>query len=189
MDIHRDLVTIFKILLIAFAVGLDVLAVSIGIGVARLPAGANLRLGLTFAGSEIVMQALGYLLGAHAGGFIGNAAAYAGFILLGVIGALMLRKSLAGESSISFNPSTGGGALMTAMSISLDSFGVGMAVAVAAIPFVPLLITISITTTLFTFAGLAFGDLLGGRIEQRAESVAGLTLIVLAVGFTLQRLL
>ena len=50
----------------AFAVGLDVLAISVAVGVARLPFDASLRLGLAFAGSEIAMQVIGYALGVGA---------------------------------------------------------------------------------------------------------------------------
>jgi putative Mn2+ efflux pump MntP len=188
LDIHSDLVVIGKILVIALAVGLDVLAVSIGIGVARLPPGANIRLGLMFSTAEIGMQALGYALGSHTSGFFGGAAAYAGFILLGLIGSVMLGKSFRESDDTAFDPSSGTGGVVTALSISLDSLGVGMGVAAAAIPFIPLLITISISTVLFTLTGLAFGEVLGARMERRAESVAGLILIILAIGFAVQRL-
>ncbi|HZP46665.1 MAG TPA: manganese efflux pump [Candidatus Binataceae bacterium] len=189
MDIHHDLVDSAKILVVAAAVGLDVLAISISLGVARLSSSANLRFGLSFALAEISMQVLGYALGAHAGKLVGDAAAYFGFGLLAIIGARMLYESFKTERAATFDPSKGSGLLMTSLSVSLDSFGVGMAVAVAAIPFIPLLIAISITTFSLTFAGLTFGELLGARMERRAESLAGITLIVLAVGFTLQHVL
>jgi hypothetical protein len=49
------------------------------------------------------------------------------------------------------------------------------------IPLLPLLITVSITTTVFTFIGLAFGARLGERYERGAERFAGTLLILLAL--------
>jgi putative Mn2+ efflux pump MntP len=80
---------------VAFAVGLDVVAVSIGIVAPRLAIGASVRLGVAFAGSEIAMQVIGYELGASAGQMLGEIAAYIGFFLLALIGALMIWVHLA----------------------------------------------------------------------------------------------
>ena len=79
MGIHSDVVTLGKTFAVAFAVGLDVLAISVGVGVARLSFDARLRLGLAFAGSEIAMQMIGYALGVGAGRILGDLAAYIGF--------------------------------------------------------------------------------------------------------------
>lgn len=86
MDIHHDLIILAKALAVALAVGLDVLAISIGIGVARLARDASFKLGLAFAGSEITMQVVGYELGASAGKVMGEIGAYAGFALLALVG-------------------------------------------------------------------------------------------------------
>ena len=61
-----------KVLGVALAVGLDVLAVSVGVGVMQLAVDARLRLGVAFAGSEIAMQVIGYQLGASAGKMLGE---------------------------------------------------------------------------------------------------------------------
>src|SRR5579859_2918583 len=162
------------------AVGLDTFAISVGVGVARLAPGASLRVGLAFASAEIVMQAIGYGLGTRVGLMLGRIATFGGFIVLAIIGFLMLRKALQVESEESFNTTSGTGLLMTALSISLDSLGVGVALPAAAIPLVPLLLTVSITTTTFTLIGLSFGALLGARYERRAEALAGAMLMLLA---------
>ena len=72
---------------------------------------------------------------------------------------------------------------MMALSISLDSLGVGVALPAAGIPLLPLLITVAVTTTTFTFVGLAFGARLGERYESNAERAAGVLLLLLAAGF------
>jgi manganese efflux pump family protein len=188
LDFHHDLLLLTKTFAVAFAVGLDVLAVSVGVGVARLPFDKSIRLGLVFAGSEIAMQVVGYELGAGAGDILGDVAAYAGFALLAVIGFMMIRKSFAHSPAAEFDPTRGAGLVFTSLSISLDSMGVGVALPAVGIPLLPLLVTVSISTTIFTLVGLAFGARLGDRYERGAERVAGATLLLLAGLFTLERL-
>ncbi len=93
LEFHNDFVALGKTFAVAFAVGLDVLAISVGVGVARLTFNASLRLGLAFAGSEIAMQMIGYALGVGAGRVLGDVAAYIGFALLAFIGVVMIRNS------------------------------------------------------------------------------------------------
>jgi putative Mn2+ efflux pump MntP len=93
LEIHRDMVALGKAFAVAFAVGLDVLAISVAVGVARLPFDASLRMGVAFAGSEIAMQVIGYALGVGAGHMLGDVATYVGFALLAFIGLVMIRKS------------------------------------------------------------------------------------------------
>jgi len=188
LEIHHDFLALGKTFAVAFAVGLDVLAISVGVGVARLPFDASIRLGAAFAGSEIAMQVIGYALGVGAGRVLGDIAANVGFALLAVIGLVMIRKSFRHDSEASFDATRGVGLLMTSLSISLDSLGVGIALPAVNIPIVPLLILVSITTTTFTFIGLEFGARLGDRYERGAERAAGAMLVMLAVIFALERL-
>jgi putative Mn2+ efflux pump MntP len=190
---HDDVVELMKVIAVAFAVGLDVFAISIGVGVAQLAWNASFRVGVVFAGSEIVMQVIGYALGTGAGKMIGEIAAWLGLVLLALIGALMIRSSLRPplvlEGSKEFDASRGSGLALTALSVSLDSLGVGVALPGVAIPLVPLLVTLSITTTVFTLTGLAFGARLGARYERGAERTAGIMLIALAALFSGERLI
>ena len=188
MDIHSDLIALGKILGVALAIGLDVLAVSVGVGLTKITLAARLRLGLAFATSEITMQVMGYELGAGAGRVLGEIGAYAGFTLLALVGAFMIRNSLRTAPAEEFDATRGVGLLMTSLSISMDSLGVDVALPATAIPLLPLLVMLSITTTVFTFIGLAFGARLGERYERRAERLAGIILVVLAALFTAERL-
>jgi len=178
-----------KVLGVALAVGLDVLAISVGVGVMQLAIDARLRLGLAFAGSEIAMQVVGYELGAGAGKVLGEVATYAGLALLATIGCVMLRSSFRRSSEKKIDVTRGMGMLVTSLSISLDSLGVGIALPGVGIPLVPLLITVSITTTTFTFIGLAFGARLGERYEHGAERAAGTMLVALAALFAIEKLI
>src|SRR5437868_11562071 len=90
---HSDLAVLSKIFAVAFAVGLDVLALSIGVGVARLSPGASVRVGSAFAVAEIAMQLIGYGLGATASQMLGQVADVVSLALLFLIGSIMIAKS------------------------------------------------------------------------------------------------
>ena len=101
----------------------------------------------------------------------------------------MIHESFDHSSEPSFDLTRGVGLLITSLSISLDSLGVGFALPAIGIPLLPMLITVSITTSIFTFVGLAFGQRIGERYEHQAQRVAGGTLIVLAILFGIQHLI
>jgi putative Mn2+ efflux pump MntP len=186
--VHHDLVLLSKVFAVAIAVGLDVLALSIGVGVARLSPGASLRVGSAFAVAEISMQLIGYELGATASEILGEVADALSLALLFSIGSVMIAKSLDYLPEAHFETAKGAGLLLASLSISLDSLGVGLALPALGIPLIPLLITVSITTILFTLTGLAFGAVLGERYERDAERAAGAMLMLLAGAMVLGRL-
>ncbi|SRR5579875_87703 len=189
MSLYSKATMAAKVIAVAVAVGLDVLAVSVGVGVARLAWDASLRVGVAFATSEILMQIVGYAIGISAVRTIGDVAAYGGFALLAVVGFLMFWGSIHDDVEKKFDATRGAGLLLTSLSISLDSLGVGFALPGVPIPFIPLLITLSISTTAFTLIGLEFGARLGQRYEKGAERLAGIILMALAILFTVEHAL
>jgi putative Mn2+ efflux pump MntP len=176
-----------KILGIAVAVGLDVLALSIAIGIMRTGLGNRLKLAIAFSTSEVLMQLVGYAIGSGVGHIIGTVADYVGFAVVAAVGIFIVRESFqAGESVM--NTDSPLGLIATCASVSLDSLGIGVSLPGVPLPLIPLLVTVAISTVLFTSAGLAFGSLLGERYEQLAERGAGVVLILLALVFTIQHL-
>lgn len=176
-----------KILGIALAVGLDVLALAIAIGIMQNAWSTRLRLGAAFSTAEVVMQVVGYGLGTGAGRIIGTIASYLGFIVLAGVGLFIFRESASGRDS-TFKVDTGWGLLAASLSISLDSLGIGVSLPGVPLPLGPLLVTVAVSTVIFTAIGLTFGSRLGERYERLAQRVAGIVLIVLAVVFTVQHL-
>lgn len=114
LTIHHDLVVLAKTFALAVAVGLDVRAVSVGVGVAEVAWEMSVRFGLVFAGSEITMKVLGYELGARARKMLGEIGAYAGFGLLALVGVLIIRSSSRDVPEPGFEATRGFGLLMTA---------------------------------------------------------------------------
>jgi len=177
--------TFLKIIAVAVAVGFDVLAISIGVGITQIPWQASVRLGVSFATAEILMQVIGYELGTGAGRLFGEIAQWIGLVLLALVGVFMIIESYRHGNKKSFDPTRGAGLLVASLSISLDSLGIGFALPAVGIPLLPLLITLSISTAIFTSIGLAFGAKIGERYERDAEWAAGVMLILLAIIFSL----
>jgi putative Mn2+ efflux pump MntP len=175
-----------KILGIAAAVGFDVLALSIAVGIMKITWRARVRLGVCFAFSEVVMQVVGYGIGTAAGRLIGIIAIYAGFAILAGVGVFIVRESFEEQKTLKVD--TGAGLLAACAAISLDSLGIGVSLPGVPLPLIPLLETVAVSTLIFTATGLAFGAKLGERYEHAAELAAGVVLVVLAVFFTIQHI-
>lgn len=176
-----------KIFGIAFAVGLDVLALSIAVGVMRIGWPARIRLGLAFSAAEVLMQIVGYSIGTGAGRVVGTAAIYVGFAILAGVGGFILYESFERRMP-RFEPDSPLALLLASLSVSLDSLGVGMSLPGVPLPLLPLLATVAVSTIMFTAIGLAFGERLGRRYKRIAQRVAGVVLILLAIVFTGQHL-
>jgi putative Mn2+ efflux pump MntP len=177
-----------KIFGIAVAVGLDVLAVSIAVGIMQRDWGPRLRMGIAFSTAEVTMQVVGYAIGSGAGRVVGTVADYAGFLLLAGIGAFIVKESF-GAGETTFKADTGWGLVAASASISLDSLGIGVSLPGVPLPLLPLLATVAISTAIFTTVGLAFGSRLGQRYKRLAQRAAGIVLVALAGLFTAQHLL
>jgi len=186
---HPEHLMFVKVFAVAIAIGLDVFAISVGVGITKGEWSTRIRLGAAFAAAEITMQVIGYELGTGAGRLFGVIAEWIGLVLLAVVGAFMIHESFEQSSESSFDLTRGVGLLIASLSISLDSLGVGFALPAIGIPLLPLLITVSITTSIFTFVGLAFGQRIGERYEHQAQRVAGAMLVLLAILFAIQHLI
>jgi len=176
-----------KILGIAFAVGLDVLALSIAVGVMRVNWPARIKLGTAFCAAEVLMQVIGYSIGTGAGRVVGTVAIYAGFAILAGIGAFIFYESFERRMP-RFEPDSPVALLLASLSVSLDSLGIGMSLPGVPLPLLPLLATVAVSTIIFTAVGLGFGERLGRRYKRIAQRAAGVVLVALAILFTVQHL-
>jgi putative Mn2+ efflux pump MntP len=172
---------------VASAIGLDVFALSIAVGIKRLPWISRIRLGGCFAVAEISMQGVGLLLGTGFGRLVGSVATWIGLAILAGIGAWILREGFESGEERHFDVETPIGLLLASLSISLDSLGVGFALPFLKLPIVPLFAVVACSTGIFTLTGLAFGEYLGHKFEKNAERGAGIVLILLAIFFAVEK--
>lgn len=152
-------------------------AVSIGVGMRGLPRAAKIRIGAAFATAEVTMTLIGVGLGQLAGRLIGDAAGYVGFAALVAVGAYMVFEALRENEGGGFDLSRGWGLLLGALSISLDSLGIGFSILYIGVPLAMSLVCIGAVAVTSTTVGLSIGRMLGARAESAAAIWSGIILI------------
>ena len=178
------------LLLAAVAVGLSNLAASIGIGVTGVTAKTRLQVSLVFGVFESGMPIVGLLIGQRIASNLGQAVRWPGAILLMVVGAFGLvrslrdsRKSATGESPQpaavpAASPSRLGRLLISGFVLSLDNLVVGFALGTYQVDILTGAILIGAVSVAMSLAGLELGGLLGRWAGQRSEQMSGLILIL-----------
>ena len=161
------------------SLGLDTLAVSLGLGVRGLPRHRWWRIGLVFALFEGLAPIVGLLLGQNLAGWLGHLAAYAAGGLLVVLGGLEIREALQGEADdddqnhddTRAGPLEGGtlrAIVMTGLSVSIDEVAIGFALGVMHVRLGLALLYIGVQAFALTFLGLWLGSHVGRRLGERA---------------------
>jgi putative Mn2+ efflux pump MntP len=179
----------FKILFVALSLGLDVFAVSVGVGMKGTNRAVKLRIGAAFAAAEVSMTVVGVLLGRAAGRLFGDAAGYIGFAALVAVGAYMIYEALHGtEEGGGFDLSRGWGLMLGAISISLDSLGIGFSILYIGVPLAISMVFIGAASVLSTTLGLALGSRLGIAAEETAALWAGIVLVLTGLAFAALKL-
>lgn len=174
-----------KIFVVALSLALDVFAVSIGVGVRGVSRAAKIRIGIAFAGAEISMTLIGAGLGLLAGHLLGAIAGYLGFVALLALGTYMIVESRRETAQSALDMSRGWGLMIAALSISLDSLGIGFSILYIGVSLPIALITIGIVSISATMAGIGLGRYFGIRIGEYAELMGGVVLALTGVAFIL----
>ena len=177
----------WRVTLIAVSLALDVFAVCVGVGIRGTGVADRVRIGAAFATAEVVMTLVGAGLGAIVGHAFGSSAGYLGFAALVAVGVYTLVEGAREERKASFSPSQGWGLFVAALSISLDSLGIGFSILVIGVPLPVSLIVIAVVSVISTTLGLAFGKFIGIRAESAASRWAGIALILTGLGFALEK--
>lgn len=176
--------SLLKILFVALSLGLDVFAVSVGVGMRGVPRSTKIRIGIAFATAEVTMNLIGVALGAALGKVLGDIAGYIGFAALFGLGCYMIYESRReAELRQPLDMSRGWGLFIASLSISLDSLGIGFSILYIGVPLVLSLSIIAVTSVAATALGLLTGRVLGRRAEENAELWAGIVLALTGLAF------
>lgn len=176
--------SLLKILAIALSLGLDVFAVSVGVGMRGTNRMVKVRIGAAFATAEIAMTLIGVAIGGAAGKLLGDTAGYLGFAALIGVGIYMTYEALkGGGESGGFDLSRGWGLFLGALSISLDSLGIGFSINYIGVPLALSIVIIGVVSVLSTTIGLALGRVIGAAMERAAGIFAGVILIITGAVF------
>jgi manganese efflux pump family protein len=188
-------VRVIALLFAAVAVGLSNLAASIGIGVTGVTASTRLRVGLVFGVFEAGMPIVGLLIGQRIASELGQAVRWPGAVLLIIVGASGLVRSLRDSRRRAANgpgespnptaqpeapspPSRLGRLLVSGFVLSLDNLIVGFALGTYQIGIAVGAILIGAVSVAMSLAGLELGNLLGRLVGRRSEQMSGVILIL-----------
>ncbi|MDO5571619.1 MAG: manganese efflux pump MntP family protein [Bacteroidales bacterium] len=178
------------LLLIAIGLSMDSLSVSVasGIFMKQFSWRESFKIASVFALFQGGLTALGWLMGINFSNYITSIDHWVAFILLLYLGGKMIYESFKeGESSISSLSFKTLATLGLATSIDAMAVGVGMAFLKTEILYPVSVITI--TTFIFSVAGLFFGSRFGKIKFINIELVGGIILIGIGVKILLEHLL
>jgi len=134
------------------------------------------------------MPFLGYFLGSVFGATIKNVDHWISFVLLGAIGANMIKESFEKEESCKdcgFGIKT---MFIMAVATSIDAFASGIAINVQNGNIWIALIFIGVITFVFSVFGVKLGGFTGAKYKSKAEFFGGAVLILLGLKILLEDL-
>ena len=178
-----------ELLLIAIGLSMDAFAVSVckGLSVRRLSLKHALLAGLYFGGFQFLMPVLGWLLGYRFETLIASIDHWIAFVLLGLIGANMIRESFSDaeklDDDFAFRTM-----LLLAIATSIDALAVGVTFAFLEVRILPAALIIGVTTFLLSALGIYIGNLFGTRYKAGAERLGGVILILMGLKILLEHL-
>lgn len=183
--------SLFEILVIAIGVSMDAFAVAIckGLSVSKLRPSHALKTGLWFGGFQALMPMIGYYAGVRFADVVSSVDHWIAFILLGFIGANMIKESFSREeenhdSDFSFKTM-----LAMAVATSIDALAVGVSFAFLRVSIWMAVLIIGLMTALFSIAGVRIGNVFGSRYKSLAELVGGVILLLMGIKILIEHTL
>ena len=172
-----------KLIFFVLPLGLDTFAVAAALGMRGLPPRQRLRVSLLMSSFEMAMPVGGLLLGHALGSLVGSAADYVAIGVLVLLGLWMLVHEEEDEGERVAQLARGQGLVLFALglSISLDERAIGFTIGLLRLSLWLAVILIGVQAFLFAQIGLRFGARLSETLRERAEQLAGLALVGLAV--------
>jgi len=139
---------------------------------------------------EMAMPVVGLLAGRALGSLVGGAADYVAIAVLGLLGIWMLRseEDTEGERVSELVSGRGLALLALGLSISLDEFAIGFTIGLLHLSLWLAVVLIGAQAFLFAQIGMRVGSRLNETLRERAEQLAGVALLGLAVLLAIERL-
>jgi putative Mn2+ efflux pump MntP len=180
--------------LLALALSMDAFAAALTQGAKAQPAptaGSALRVGLAFGVAQALMPLIGWALGLAFASVIREVDHWVAFILLGIIGARMVREGLATRSEEEEGPTlvaSGGALFALAIATSIDAAAAGVTIELLDQPVFVACAVIGAVTLAMASAGVMIGKIVGVLAGRRAEVLGGFILIGIGTKILMEHL-
>ena len=184
--------SLWELFIIAVGLSMDACAVSIckGLSVQKVTFKHAATCGGYFGAFQALMPVIGFVLGVQFRSLITGIDHWIALILLGLIGANMIREALSGEEeevncSFCFRAM-----LPLAIATSIDALAVGVTFAAMDIgsKIVFAVIFIGVVTFLLSAIGVKIGNLFGTKFKSKAELFGGVVLVLMGLKIFLEDL-
>ena len=193
---------LWELFVIALGLSMDAFAVAIckGLSIKQMSWKNAVITGLYFGGFQAGMPLIGYLLGTNFKDMIVSIDHWIAFVLLGIIGANMIKEALEkdeGDSCGCDGGSCGSNAndrfdfktmAPLALATSIDALAVGVTFAFLQVDIVPAVSFIGMITFIFGIFGVKIGNVFGAKFKSKAELAGGIILIAMGTKILLEHL-
>ena len=181
---------LLELFVIAVGLSMDAFAVSIckGLSVRELKPKHALTVGVYFGGFQMLMPLIGFALGVRFQSFITSIDHWIAFVLLGLIGANMIRESREHDEENLSDSFSFGTMLPLAVATSIDALAVGVTFAFLQVSILPAVCFIGATTFVLSCIGIRIGHVFGLKYKSRAELFGGAVLILMGIKILLEHL-
>jgi putative Mn2+ efflux pump MntP len=171
---------IVTLMIKAFALGMDAFSVGLGMGMYELRLRQIFKIGITIGIFHVIMPLAGMVGGRFLSEQFGSFATLIGGVLLLILGVQMIWASLKTGDEKVITP-VGFGLIIFALSVSLDSFSVGLSLGIYGARTAVVLICFGIAATILTWAGLLLGRKVQGWLGQYSEALGGGILLAFGI--------
>ena len=168
---------IITLMIMAFALGMDAFSIGLGMGMFRMRMRQIFFIGLTVGFFHIWMPLLGIICGRFLSEQFGTFAAYAGGILLVLLGIQMFISGIRGEDGTTLAP-VGKGLWLFALSVSLDSFSVGLTLGIYGAKTMVTILSFGLAAMVLSWSGLLIGKKIQGLLGVYSEIFGGSILLL-----------
>lgn len=171
---------VFTLFLMAIALGMDAFSVGLGMGMFKLRFKQIFHIGLIIGFFHVWMPFSGMLIGSFLSTALGEIARYIGGGLLIILGIQMFLSIFQqGENRI-IRP-VGLGMFVFALSVSLDSFSVGLTLGIFRAKTAVVLVCFGIVAAVMTWIGLLIGRNVKSYLGGYSEAIGGSILFSLGM--------
>ena len=180
-----------ELIILAVGLAMDAFAVSICKGLAMKKTGIKecAIVGLWFGGFQAAMPLIGYFLGKAFEKYITSLDHWIAFILLGLIGAMMIKESFEkdeDEADASLSAKT---MVVMAIATSIDALAIGISFGVLPDVNITLAVAlIGIITLALCMVGVKVGNIFGAKYKSKAEFAGGIILVLLGTKILIEHL-
>lgn len=179
-----------ELIFIAFALAMDSVAVSIASGskYKKINFLAAIKIAAFFGIFQGLMPLTGYLVGNMFASFVDSIDHYIAFVILLFLGFSMIKEAKQDNLEDEIKDLKNKTLLLLAIATSIDAFAVGITFSFQDIDIIYAAFLITLITFILCVIAVYIGKFLGGFLEDKAEYLGGIILIILGFKILLEGL-